>query len=124
MDNDWVDIRRDDAHVAREREKARELKRSAWWKEQLRRGVCHYCGKKVGAENLTMDHVIPVARGGKSTRSNVVPACLDCNQSKRCLTPAEQILADMEREGTLSPEEADMEMMEAFWEEEGRGEGR
>ena len=39
-----------------------------------------------------MDHVIPVARGGRSTRGNVVPACTACNRSKRHLTPAEQVL--------------------------------
>jgi len=92
---DWIDIRRDDKHVAAERQKARELRRSPWWQEQLHKGACHYCGKTVGAEALTMDHVVPVARGGRSTRSNVVPCCGVCNKEKRCYTPAEMILDEL-----------------------------
>ena len=102
MDSSWVDIDRDDRHVAKERERARELRKSSWWKSELEKGVCHYCGKHVGKEALTMDHVIPVARGGKSVRSNVVPCCKECNNSKRCLTPAEQILNQLEESGELS----------------------
>ncbi len=93
--NDWVDIRKDEKHVVQERGKARELRRSDWWQAQLRKGVCHYCGKTVGAEALTMDHVVPVARGGRSTRGNVVPACGACNQNKRCLTPAELVMKEL-----------------------------
>jgi 5-methylcytosine-specific restriction endonuclease McrA len=100
MDN-WIDIQKDEKHVAREREKARALRRSGWWKQQLDLGVCHYCGKKVGGDGLTLDHVVPVARGGCSTKGNVVPACRDCNQKKKYLTPAEQILADLEQRGDL-----------------------
>ncbi len=92
---DWVDIRRDEKHVAVERTKARELRRSDWWKAQLQKGVCHYCGRSVGAELLTMDHVVPVARGGRSTRGNVVPCCEGCNRDKRCLTPAELVLNEL-----------------------------
>ncbi|MDD4016931.1 MAG: HNH endonuclease signature motif containing protein [Kiritimatiellae bacterium] len=95
---EWVDIRKDSRHVAREREKARSLRKSVWWQRQVQAGVCHYCGKHVGPEALTMDHVVPVARGGTSAKGNVVPACDACNKSKKFLTPAEQILADLERE--------------------------
>ena len=89
---DWLDLNPDPVHVKREREKARALRNTDWWRAQLQRGVCHYCGVKVGAENLTMDHVIPVARGGKSTRGNCVPCCKACNSKKKAYTPAEQIL--------------------------------
>ena len=102
---EWLDIQKDERHVAREREKARALRKSAWWLRQLQAGVCHYCGKPVGAEALTMDHVVPVARGGLSAKGNVVPACEACNKSKKCLTPAEQILAELEK-GGLGCEEA------------------
>ncbi|MBP5226465.1 MAG: HNH endonuclease [Kiritimatiellae bacterium] len=121
MADDWVDIRKDEAHVARERAKAQALKQTPWWREQLRKGVCHYCGKEVGAENLTMDHVIPVARGGKSVQSNVVPACQACNQAKRCQTPAEQILADLEAEGTLPA--LDEEDLERYLDPDNWGQG-
>ena len=89
---DWLDLNPDSAQVKREREKARELRKTDWWRAQIAKGVCHYCGKQVGAKNLTLDHVIPVARGGKSTRGNCVPCCVDCNAKKKAYTPAEQIL--------------------------------
>ncbi len=89
MADDWIEIEKDDAHVARERKKARELRNSAWWKGELAKGICHYCGKKFPPEELTMDHIVPVVRGGKSTRGNVVVCCKECNNAKKYLTPAE-----------------------------------
>lgn len=90
--DDWIDIQKDDAHVARERARARELRKSDWWRAQLARGICHYCGKKFPPEELTMDHIVPVVRGGKSVRGNVVPCCKTCNNEKKYLTPAEIIM--------------------------------
>ncbi len=101
---EWIDIRKDPAHVARERAQARELRQTDWWRAQVQRGVCHYCGQQIPPEQLTMDHVVPVARGGRSTRGNVVPACPACNKTKKALTPAEQILAELEQAGGFGPE--------------------
>ena len=89
---DWLDIQADPVHVKREREKARELRKTDWWRAKIAAGVCHDCGKAVGAENRTLDHVIPVARGGRTTRGNCVPCCKDCNNRKKAYTPAERIL--------------------------------
>jgi 5-methylcytosine-specific restriction enzyme A len=89
---DWFLLDIDPAHVAREREKARALRKTAWWQRRLQRGVCAYCEKVFAAADLTMDHVVPVARGGRSVKGNVVPACKDCNNQKKLLTPAEQLL--------------------------------
>ena len=72
----------DDASVRKERAKARELRKSEWWKRRCGEGVCHYCGKQVGAAQLTMDHLVPIARGGRSNKGNLVPACKDCNNKK------------------------------------------
>lgn len=94
--SEWIEFEKDEQHVARERAKARELRKSQWWRQQLQRGVCHYCGQEVGATNLTLDHVVPVARGGSSTKGNVVPACQRCNAEKRCQTPAEIIFNQLE----------------------------
>ena len=80
------------AHIRRERERARQLRASAWWRAQVARGECYYCHGHFAPEELTMDHLVPVARGGTSTRGNVVPACFACNQRKAAQTPAEQIL--------------------------------
>lgn len=47
---------------------------------------CAYCGAK---DNLTIDHVVPSARGGKTNFENCVSACLPCNNHKRNRTPSE-----------------------------------
>ena len=80
---DWLDIRRDEKHIAREREKARELRRSSWWKNELAKGICHYCGGHFPPDELTMDHIVPVVRGGRSTRGNVVVCCKEWNYAKK-----------------------------------------
>ena len=98
--DDWIDIRKDEAHIARERKKARELKKSAWWTALLQKGICHYCGRKFPPEELTMDHLVPVARGGKSTRGNIVPCCRACNAEKKYYTPAELIMKRLEAEAS------------------------
>jgi 5-methylcytosine-specific restriction enzyme A len=79
----------DEEHVAREKTRARRLRATAWWDRRVQPGVCHYCGRNVGRAALTMDHIVPLARGGRSTRGNVVPACRDCNSRKKYLLPVE-----------------------------------
>ena len=96
--SDWIDIKKDPKHVARERAKAKELRKSPWWQQQLATGVCHYCGEKFQPSELTMDHILPVVRGGKSVKSNCVPCCKECNNDKKYLTPAEMILRELEQE--------------------------
>jgi len=78
-----------DGPLKREKARARELRQSAWWKRRIGRGLCHYCGCQVGARALTMDHVVPLIRGGRSVRANLVPACKDCNSKKQSLLPWE-----------------------------------
>lgn len=46
-------------------------------------GKCQYCGT---THNLTLDHVIPRSKGGKSTWNNLVTACQKCNSKKGSLT--------------------------------------
>jgi 5-methylcytosine-specific restriction protein A len=79
----------DAAGVRREKARARELRQSGWWKRRIADGRCHYCGRNVGARRLTLDHVVPLVRGGRSVRANVVAACKDCNTAKRSLLPWE-----------------------------------
>ena len=73
----------------KEKAKARKLRNSQWWKRKRSTGICHYCGKKFPPGELTMDHVIPIARGGKSVKINLVPCCKDCNTKKRQFLPLE-----------------------------------
>jgi len=75
--------------IRREKEKARELRRTRWWQNRVARGECHYCGGTFPPSELTMDHLVPIVRGGKSTRGNVVPACKECNSRKKYLLPVE-----------------------------------
>jgi 5-methylcytosine-specific restriction endonuclease McrA len=46
---------------------------------KLYRSNCVYCGQ---SGKMTMDHVIPVSRGGRHSVGNLVPACQSCNFSK------------------------------------------
>jgi 5-methylcytosine-specific restriction protein A len=75
--------------LRREKEKARRLRQSAWWARRIQKGKCHYCGREVGKNALTMDHVVPLSRGGKSSKGNLVPACKACNNKKKYLLPIE-----------------------------------
>lgn len=75
--------------IRREKEKARHLRQTAWWARKIQKGVCHYCLLEVGMAKLTMDHVVPLSRGGTSRKGNTVPACKDCNNKKKSLLPIE-----------------------------------
>lgn len=96
--DDWIEIKRDEAHIKRERAKARELRNSSYFQELFRKGICHYCHGKFAVDELTLDHIVPVARGGRSTRGNMVVCCRKCNMEKKYLTPAEMIMRAMENE--------------------------
>jgi 5-methylcytosine-specific restriction endonuclease McrA len=73
----------------RERQKARELRSSQWWKRRRSQGICYYCNNRFPPKELTMDHLVPIARGGRSVKSNVEPCCKECNTKKRQLLPLE-----------------------------------
>jgi 5-methylcytosine-specific restriction enzyme A len=79
----------DPEHIQRERSRARELRASSWWRQQIGRGICYHCNQKFAREFLTMDHLIPLSRGGKSTKKNIVVSCKQCNSLKKNLTVAE-----------------------------------
>ena len=79
----------DEAEITREKEKARKLRKSRWWQQKLAIGLCYYCGRIVSPKDLTMDHIVPLARGGRSTKDNLVPCCKECNTKKRTLLPIE-----------------------------------
>lgn len=57
-------------------------------------GMCQYCGAK---EHLTLDHVVPKSRGGKSSWDNLVTACQRCNSQKGDLTPEESGMIPRQR---------------------------
>ncbi|NGZ07660.1 MAG: HNH endonuclease [Magnetococcales bacterium] len=115
MNLDDLFIPADPERMQRERLKAKELKRTAWWKSRLGQGVCHYCGVRCPPQTLTMDHVIPIIRGGQTTRQNCVPACLECNQAKRHLSSTQwQCLVEQKRAAnTSSPQPSSGEGIQA-----------
>ena len=76
-------------HIRREKEAARRLRKTQWWRNRIGRGVCHYCQLQVGKDQLTMDHVVPLSRGGRSKKGNVVPCCKECNNRKKSMLPIE-----------------------------------
>jgi 5-methylcytosine-specific restriction endonuclease McrA len=75
--------------LKQERKKARELRQSPWWKRRRAEGLCYFCHRKLSPKELTMDHIVPLIRGGKSTKGNTVPACKECNNRKKYLLPVE-----------------------------------
>ncbi len=72
--DDWIDIKKDEKHIARERQKAKELRKTKWWQEQLDCGICHYCGEKFSPEELTMDHLVRLPAAAKAPAATLSPA--------------------------------------------------
>ena len=88
FDVDFV-VEVDEEDLRREKAKARELRNTQWWKNKRATGLCNYCRQRFPARELTMDHVVPLVRGGRTTKSNVVPCCKSCNDKKSYLLPVE-----------------------------------
>lgn len=51
--------------------------------------TCQYCGGEFESEELTFDHVVPEARGGRKDWTNIVTCCVECNRTKGARTPEE-----------------------------------
>ncbi|HQR36963.1 MAG TPA: HNH endonuclease [Blastocatellia bacterium] len=50
---------------------------------------CQYCAVKLPASDLSIDHILPRSRGGKTSPDNLCVACKPCNSRKGDRTPAE-----------------------------------
>lgn len=90
MDSTPFVVEVSEEHIRRERQRARKLRASQWWKRKRAAGTCHHCGAKVAPKELTMDHLIPIIRGGKSTKGNLVPSCKKCNAERSYRLPFEE----------------------------------
>lgn len=71
---------------ARERERTNARRALQPWSPELAclmaelvEQSCTYCG---ATDNITIDHVVPLSRGGKHEAQNLAPACYSCNSSK------------------------------------------
>ncbi|MBI4699495.1 MAG: HNH endonuclease [Nitrospirae bacterium] len=86
--------------IRKEKQKARDLRKSHWWKQKCAKGKCYYCYREVLPQDLTMDHIVPVIRGGRSAKNNIVPSCKECNNKKRHALPFEweEYLARLKKE--------------------------
>ena len=69
--------------ILREYEKRKTAIRYSKHNVFLRDGyICQYCGDDVSKKTATLDHVLPVSHGGKTTFENTVCACATCNANK------------------------------------------
>ncbi|MCB0413217.1 MAG: HNH endonuclease [Bdellovibrionales bacterium] len=91
---DFVYSPQDEKFLKKEKLKARDLRKTRWWQLKLQQGVCAYCEGNFPPEELTMDHRVPLSRGGKSSKNNIVTCCKDCNNKKKNYTSAELLLFD------------------------------
>jgi 5-methylcytosine-specific restriction endonuclease McrA len=53
------------------------------------RNTCQFCSRSLPASELTLDHVMPRSRGGRSSWENLVACCYECNNRKGDRTPEE-----------------------------------
>ena len=67
-----------------------------WIRENEQRDVCNYCGKR--EENLTIEHILPLSRGGPDHPDNTVWICKECNLIKSMKRLYEYFTLDMRDE--------------------------
>lgn len=68
--------------------KRRQLTADERWKVYIKdNGICQICGKPLAYEEMTVDHIIPLAHGGVNQISNFQYACRSCNQFKQNFPP-------------------------------------
>jgi 5-methylcytosine-specific restriction endonuclease McrA len=89
LEREWKRrYREKNAEVVKEREREKTYARRARQPNSpelarlmadLVKQACVYCGS---VENITIDHIVPLSRGGKHEASNLAPACFSCNSSK------------------------------------------
>jgi 5-methylcytosine-specific restriction endonuclease McrA len=65
------------------------------------RWTCQYCGRERG--NLTVDHVIPRSKGGRSTWDNIVTCCAPCNRRKGDRLPVQANMLPSRKPKAPSP---------------------
>ena len=52
-------------------------------------GHCAYCGYKIRYDEMVIDHILPISKGGSNKIENLFPSCGDCNAYKYNLTLGE-----------------------------------
>lgn len=64
----------------RRRNKSRRKHKQKLWKSSPH--TCFYCEKPLIYEEATLDHVVPLSRGGTNNITNLVICCKVCNKAK------------------------------------------
>ncbi|MBU0674873.1 MAG: HNH endonuclease [Proteobacteria bacterium] len=88
-DDDFFFAGVDEEVIRKEKAKARDLRKSRWWQNKIAAKCCYFCGKSTESKDLTMDHLVPLTRGGLSAKNNLEPCCKDCNTRKKNMLPEE-----------------------------------
>lgn len=86
-----------ESHQKIQRAKAQKLKQSPWWKGQKAKGQCSHCLGRFHPNELTLDHKIPLVRGGKTDKKNCVPSCKKCNTQRKYFLPEEIALSQLNK---------------------------
>ena len=73
-------------NVRRRRQTAGMRRFRIFVRDQLR---CQYCGARRAVHELSLDHITPRSRAGRTTPENLVTACVACNTRKGDRTPEE-----------------------------------
>jgi 5-methylcytosine-specific restriction endonuclease McrA len=73
-------------HLNRANRSVRFTRHHVFARDEFR---CQYCRDSFSEKQLTLDHVVPLVKGGKTSWSNIVTCCVSCNQRKGAKTPQE-----------------------------------
>lgn len=65
-------------------------------------GSCQYCQNELKLHEATIDHVLPICKGGKNEWTNLVIACLKCNQEK-----GDKLLINFDKKLNKKPQKPD-----------------
>lgn len=81
--------------------------------------TCQYCGKSAPDVVLELDHIKPVAKGGKNELLNLVASCVDCNRGKgaRELDDSSVVTKQQKQLAELNERKEQLKMM-LKWKEE------
>ncbi len=89
----------DEEFIKKQRQLARDLRKSRWWKNLCASGVsCYYCHTPLKPNEVTMDHVVPISEGGLSVKGNVVPCCKKCNSEKKASSIIDTLLEQAKKD--------------------------
>lgn len=62
-------------------------KAKLWHPKHTGRRPCRYCGDMITRKEATVDHIIPLSKGGSNDKANLVICCLRCNKKKGDVMP-------------------------------------